>query len=91
MRSPRRCGELSGEIDIAGQAGFASSIQQGEQVRAFYLTGVATDEDDHSGIRLLQCQLQEIVSVTCNHEQAVRGGIGEGFVSCARTGNTSLS
>ena len=46
---------------------------------AFYLTGVSANEDDHSGIRLLQCQLQEIVSVTCNHEQAVRGGIGEGF------------
>jgi hypothetical protein len=48
-------------------------------VAAFHLPTIATDKDDYAGIRLLQRQLQEVVSVAGNDEQAVGEGVGKRF------------
>ena len=51
---------------------------------AFDLPAIATDQDNHAGIWLLQRQLQEVVPVAGNDEHAVGECVGKRFaVACS--------
>ena len=42
-----------------------------------FLSGVASDKNDQSGILLLHRELQEVVAIARDHEQVVLGGVRE--------------
>ncbi len=64
-------GAGSGEVHVAGQAGFAGVAQQTEQVGALNLTRLATIVDDQAWMRARCCQREKISPVADDGEPAL--------------------
>jgi hypothetical protein len=61
----------SGKVDVAYQPRLASAFEQCQQMSAFSMPTLATNEDNDPGIGLFGCQRQEVVPIAGDQDQTV--------------------